>query len=314
MVFGSNNSIMIIVKIIGGMGNQLFQYATGRALSIRYNTNLKLDLSFFNTPEYIKVFRLDKFNLKYSIANESDYIDLKNRDNIPKVIRILEQVGIKTYPYYKRSHLVENKILSLNKSKKSLNKNYYIQGWFGDENYFNEYREILVKEFNADNLLSDENKVIQNEIKNSNSIAVHIRRADYLTNSYFKTLPKEYYLCAMKKAIEETVNPVFYFFTDDIVWVKDQFSNMENVKIMENNSTKDTVSSTTGDIADLMLMKSCKHQIIANSTFSWWGAWLNENHYKKVFYSALWYNDIKAQKQFETNNNFVPSTWIKVNF
>ncbi len=303
---------MIIVKIIGGLGNQLFQYSTGRALSLRINTQLKLDLSFYDNAKYRKVFRLDKFNLPYVVAKESDYNSLKNPSNIPQIYSFLKRFGIKVRPYYKPTHIHETELLKLLKLKKKA-CDYYIDGWLSNQIYFKEYRDIILNDLNTEHLLNTENAAIYQEVKSINSVAVHIRRKDYLTNTYFVSLPVEYYEKAMNKAIEDISNPVFFFFSDDITWVKEQFSKIPNVRYIENNSFSDTSWSTTGDIADLMLMRSCKHQIIANSTFSWWGAWLNENPLKKVYYPALWYNNKNAQKQFESNK-FMPSDWIKVKF
>ena len=108
-------------------------------------------------------------------------------------------------------------------------------------------------------------------------------------------------------------DPVFYFFSNDIIWTQNEFSNIPNAKFIVNNSVADTSYSTEGDIADLMLMRTCKHHIIANSTFSWWGAWLNENPSKRVFFPAIWYNNIKEQKHFDSQS-FMPSEWIKIQF
>lgn len=304
---------MITIKIQGGLGNQLFQYAVVRALSIRFETELKLDLSFFENPEYQIVYRLNKFNLPFTIATATDYNHLKNLCNIPVLFRFLKRLGIKIFPYYKKSHLLENEVLMLYKFKNPPNIDYYLEGWFGDPNYFKEIRETIIKEFNADHMLKPENVILQHEISSNNSVAVHIRRKDYLTNTYFRSLPKEYYIKSMEQLLNEINSPVFYFFSDDIEWAKEQFSAIQNVRFVESNSISESVWSTTGDIEDLMLMRSCKHQIIANSSFSWWGAWLNENPSKKVFFPAHWYNDAKAQNQFEIND-FIPSDWIKVQF
>lgn len=305
---------MIIIKIQAGLGNQLFQYATGRSLSIKFKTELRVDLSFYENPQNRNVhYRLDKFNLPFTVAKDSDFIHLMNRKRIPLIFKILKQFGIKFYPFYKKTHLFEGDIMNFCKSKDELKRDYYVEGWLANENYFKEFREIIVKEFNADDLLGNENIFLQHEIINSNSIAVHIRRGDYLTIPYFKTLSKEYYLSAMRQALDEIDNPIYYFFSDDITWAKEQFSIIQNTRFIENNSVADTIGNAVWDIADLMLMRSCKHQIIANSSFSWWGAWLNENPLKKVYFPAHWYNDAKAQKQFKTNS-FIPSGWIKIQF
>lgn len=302
---------MIITKIQGGLGNQLFQYATGRALSLKYNAELKFDLAFFENPEYIKVFRLDKFKICYDIANSKDCRFLKNKAKIPTIFKILKKLNIKIHPFYKKSHLIEDDVLSLLKKRNVKKKDYYFECWHNNENYFKTYRKTIIQDLNADFLLSKENLLLQQELINNNSISVHIRRGDYLTNPYFKVIPKEYYLKAMKYFINQVQDPIFYFFSDDIAWVKKEFSNFSNVKFIESNSFSDTVWSSARDIEDLMLLRSCKHQIIANSSFSWWGAWLNENPNKIVIAPKYWYNNIKAQHRIDFGN-LIPSDWIKL--
>jgi hypothetical protein len=304
---------MIIIKIQAGLGNQLFQYATARALSYRYNTDLKVDLSFYNNLKNRNAYRLDKFKLPISIAEISDYDHLKNSGNIPYFFRLLKRLGISISPYYKKTHIVENDILKLFQSGRNLIGNYYLEGWFFNIHCFQEYRGIIINDLCGSYSLSNDNHSLQNEIKNTNSVAVHIRRGDFLTNAYFKLLPKEYYNNAITLSLDLIEKPVFYFFSNDPKWVKKEFATVPNARFVGNNSVADTDFSTAGDVADLMLIRSCKHQIIANSSFSWWGAWLNENPLKKIFYPAIYYNNSKAQKQYE-KNSFIPSDWIKIKF
>lgn len=298
---------------MGGLGNQLFQYSTGRALSIRLNTELKLDLTFFENPKYQKVFRLDKFNLPYQVASSTDFHHLKSHNNIYLFTSLLSRIGIhmKTFPFIKRTHVFEDDLLMLLDMNNIQDINYYLEGWFGSEDYFIKTRSILIDELNMDRLLSKDNLILQREIKNCNSIALHIRRKDYLTNSHFITLSIDYYLKAIENIRLKFDNPIFYFFSDDIEWVKKEYSSIENAKFVDNNSYADSFYTTTGDIEDLMIMRSCKHNIIANSTFSWWGAWLNENQDKIVIAPQKWYNAKKAQKKYE-KGNFLPKTWIKI--
>jgi len=305
---------VIFVKIQGGLGNQLFQYAAARSLSLKFETELRVDISFYEKPIYKDVhYRLDRFNLPFTIASEDDFIHLLNRMPKSFINNLFKKFLVKINPFHKKTHLFENEIMNLSKSRQKIKIDYYIEGWFGSSNYFKDYREIFIKEFNLDNLLSKKNKTLKYQMRNSNSIAVHIRRGDYLTNLYFKNLPKEYYLCAIKRSRNEVDNPIFYFFSDDIAWTKEQFSYIDNARFIDNKTISDAFGDTPGDISDLMLMRSCKNQIIANSTFSWWGAWLNENPNKRVYYPAYWYNNSKAQMQFE-ENSFIPSDWIKIQF
>lgn len=304
---------MIIIRIQAGLGNQLFQYASTRALSIHLKTNLKVDTSFYNDRQNKNAYRLDKFNLPITVADRTECNRLKNPDNIPLFFRLLKRMGIKFSAYYKKTHIFEKDVLRLLKSNHKPTNDYYVEGWLANEIYFKNYRDILLNEICSDQVLSNKNLSIQEKIKNSNSVAVHIRRGDFLTNTYFKLLPKEYYTKAISKALRSIEAPVFYFFSNDPHWVKTEFSDIPNARFIEENSVADTDYSTIGDITDLMLMRTCKHQIIANSTFSWWGAWLNENPYKQVYYPAVYFNNAKAQKQYE-KNSFIPANWIKIHF
>lgn len=302
---------MIIVKIMGGLGNQLFQYSTGRALSIMYNTELKVDLSFFKNPKYSIAYRLDKFNLPFTPADEFDFFHLKNKTIIPKLYRGLNRFGYKSSKYYNKTHIKENEVLALYKAQNKVENNYYIEGWLQSENYFKDYRTKIINDLNADHLLYNKNVIIQENIQNTNSVSVHIRRGDYITNGFFKTLTIDYYKNAISIIDANVQNPTFYFFSDDIAWVKKEFSNIPKSIFIDNNSIVESGYTTIGDIEDLMLMRKCKHHIIANSTFSWWGAWLNENPTKIVIAPLKWFNDNKTQKKIETNG-FFPNTWLKI--
>jgi hypothetical protein len=300
---------MVVVKIQGGLGNQLFQYASGRALSLYLNTELKLDLSFFDDAKFNKVYRLDKFNISVPRAQTWEYNPLKNSTEIPFIIKSLHRIGISLSPFYKRNHLIETDILKIFQKRKLIHRDYFFECWYNNLNYYKTYREIILNDLNADNLLNNKNLLLQNELKSSNSVAVHIRRGDFLTNGFFKELSKEYYVNAMKIISEKTNNPIFYFFSDDIDWAKKEYSYLPNVKFVEHNSILETQWNTYGDIEDLMLFRSCKHQIIANSTFSWWGAWLNERHDKTIISPKYWYNNKKAQKKIE-NDGILPKEWL----
>jgi len=303
---------MIIVKLAGGLGNQLFQYASGRALSLKFNTQLKLDIRFFEQPKYRKDFRLAKFNLPFQIAEESEY---KKLCNLPgnKMIRRLKRMGIKFPPYYRNTHLIEDDIIKLVENKSSvLPSDFYIEGWLANEKYFKNYRQVLIDELNMDHAMSAENLNLREGIKSANAVSVHVRRGDYLTNSYFSNLTRDYYQQAFRWVYENINKPVFYFFSDDIDWVKKEYAFVDEAIFVQGNSLREGTFATHSAIDDLMLMRSCKHNIIANSTFSWWAAWLNTYAEKKVLFPARWFNDAKAQHKFETGN-YNPATWIKIN-
>ena len=192
---------MIIIKIQAGLGNQLFQYATARALTILYKTELKLDLSFYDNPKDRKAYRLDKFNLPITVAKKSEYYYLKKRKRYSFISKLLKKTGIEVYPNFNQTHIVEDDIKNLFTSKNNLQEDYYLEGWFSNESYFKDYREIIIKDLSADRFLIGENLLLQQEIINTNSVAVHIRRGDYLTNPFFICLPKQYYQRSMGASV-----------------------------------------------------------------------------------------------------------------
>jgi hypothetical protein len=302
---------MIILKLQGGLGNQLFQYATGRALSIELNTILKLDLSFYNNNEFSKVYRLNEFNLPFEIANKQEIDQIRNQDHVPLIFRILNKTGVKVSPYFKRSHLIEKEILKLYNPDIKKGIDYYIDGWLGDEAYFKMHEKQIRKDLRSDDLLNNESKIVLDKIVNSNSVAIHIRRGDYLTNSFFANLSQEYYSRSISFISKEISHPAFFFFSDDIKWVKENISVNEKHIFVEHNSAAATKWNTIGEINDLLLMSYCNHQIIANSTFSWWGAWLNSNPDKVVIAPRKWFDNAKAQSDYE-RGHFIPIKWIKI--
>jgi len=106
-------------------------------------------------------------------------------------------------------------------------------------------------------------------------------------------------------------NPTFFFFSDDLIFVKEVFKDMPNAKFVDINNTKTGIYNTAGDVEDLYLMAKCQHQIIANSTYSWWGAWLNENSEKIVIAPTQWFNDLEAQKRYESGT-LIPKLWVRI--
>lgn len=295
---------MIIAEIIGGLGNQLFQYAFARNLSILWNQPLKLDLSFFENFKIPDVYRLDRFKINAEIATTSDIRMFKRRE-FPRFISGLAKriVGHKIF-YHKKNHHDENYI-SPEKVKSLTMENIYLSGYWAGENSFMENAEILRKEIQPVSPLTAASDELLQRIDNFNSVSLHFRRNDYVGNPYFAELTMNYYSRAIKYISANTENPVFFLFSDDPEWVADNFdTDMKFIIVDVNNSQT--------DYQDLILMSRCKHNIMANSTFSWWAAWLNENPDKIVMAPKKWFNNASAQKKYD-NNHLVAINWIKIN-
>ena len=259
---------MIISKIQGGLGNQLFQWAYGKSISIKYNTPLYLDiLSYQNQFGTKREFSLNKFtNLNYVIKpNESDKVRIQNISDDFKFSEIK----------------VEN------------DSHYYLDGYWQSEKYFKESEQLIRNELKpSDIMLSKLNKT---PLIDKNNISLHIRRTDYVSsNGYHPVQSIKYYEDALS-IIGEYDN--IFIFSDDIKWCKDNL-NFTNMIFMEGFS----------DIEDLYLMSMCKNNIIANSSFSWWGAWLNTNPNKKVISPINWFGD----KTNINTSDIIPNDWINI--
>ena len=179
-----------------------------------------------------------------------------------------------------------------------------MDGFWQSDKYFLKYESEIRKDFSFPSFTDRVNINLLSEIINSNSVSIHIRRGDYIQmNSAIESHPLcsiKYYQSAISKIKEIIEKPKFYFFSDDIEWVKNQFFSVENAIFVNHNKGKDSYK-------DMQLMANCKHNIIANSSFSWWGAWLNPNPKKIVIAPKNWFKDTSID-----TSDLIPSTWIRL--
>lgn len=291
----------IITKLFGGLGNQMFQYSFGKYLSLKNNIQLLLDNSFYVKQKNVtkRKYDLDIFYItsnRIATNKEKNHI-LRIYSN--KIISlILEKMG------KKNKYLLKEDSFEFNEIYKNWNKkNIYMIGYFQSEKYFKEIENIIKNEFKIKNeLLSEKIKKITKELNEIESVSIHVRRGDYVsnlsTNKYHGVLPIGYYKKAIDIINKKINNPTFYLFSDDIEWCKNNLKDLSNNMVFVEKQK---------DYEDLELMKNCKHNIIANSSFSWWGAWLNENPKKIVIAPNDWF----ANKNINTKD-LIPETWIKI--
>lgn len=301
---------MVILGLKAGLGNQLFQYAAARQLALEMNTDLYLDLSFYSAcnERNERLFRLDLFNIDYLLAKEEDIRILKNRRNPGFIYRFSNKIGISS-SYYKKSHWSDEELSMYYRGAKS-SKSVYLSGWFSKPQYFRKISTQIISEFTP-RQLSTGAKYWLDSINATNSVAVHIRRGDYLTIDYFNKLPLSYYNSAIDYVKGRIKDPVFYFFSDDPNFLSKEFGNKPEFRLVNTSEIDGNSVNKQRDVEDLFLISACKNQIIANSTFSWWGAWLNRNIEKIVVAPHKWFNDRKAQSRYE-NGQLIPYNWIKL--
>lgn len=290
---------MIVVKLKGGLGNQLFQYAIAKKISLRYNVDVVLDITAFENYKLHK-YSLDHFDFKKRIASDRELalFGIKQISNYDKYYVKLKKY-VNTYFV-----ICENQFNFDKNIFAAAKKNTYLEGYFQSEKYFLDIRDILLTDFKIIKPLVDKNLEFANKIFGVNAISLHIRRGDYVTNKDTLNIHGICDLLYYKKAIEYISNkiedPVFFIFSDDIPWVKGNLKTSFKTAYVEHNNA-DT------NFEDLRLMSLCKHNIIANSSFSWWGAWLNQNPDKIVIAPKKWFN-----VDSRNSNDIIPDNWIKL--
>lgn len=282
----------MIIKLKGGLGNQLFQYAFGRLLSMKRNEEVKLDSSSLSGPKDTpRAYALDVFNIDLKIATNIEVEKNKYPYGLlSKIFRIINQKVSKRYNIRYDEYLLKSR------SK-------YFEGYFQSYKYLEPIRDILLKEITLKESIEDKYKEILENIEKSNSVSVHIRRGDYVNDEKTKQAHNvcglEYYKKAIKIINEKIENPVFFVFSDDIVWVK------QNLKI--DNKTYYVSNGIIKDFEELIFMSKCKNNIIANSSFSFCGAWLNQNENKIVIAPKKWHNKLDYEYK-----DLLPGSWIKI--
>jgi len=300
---------MIIVRLIGGLGNQMFQYATARHISIINNTTLRLDLSAFAKEIYKenatwRSFQLSVFKLKFEMATGQDIEDVKNSE-LPFFEKLKYRLLRRNIPAHRKPEIYEKQFFSFDPAVLKASANAYLTGYWQSPLYFDSIRSVLLKDFEfIENPIKKDYPFIE-EIQQQNSVSIHIRRGDYVSNPEYLKIHGlcsiAYYQSAIEYICRKVANPAFYIFSDDMDWAK------ENLQI-KNSCIYVTGTPEGKDHFEMHLMSLCKHNIIANSSFSWWGAWLNKNIEKIVIAPKQW----MADPAIDTKD-LMPANWIRVN-
>ena len=278
---------------MGGLGNQMLQYAVGRSLAVEKKIEpLRIDLSWYcnnkNVP-FFREFELNKLNTTYKT------IDHKN---IIWKLRFTNH--FKSLNPFKYEDVSEKEYATFNHSILECGNHILLQGLFPSYKYFSGIKEILQTELVPKQEMDRENLAALAKIKSVNSVSVHFRRGDYALTGFHHILDKSYYERAIKYLSARVEDIELFIFSDEPEWVSQNIHFEFPCHIMDFNK---------GDRSylDLELMKNCKHNVIANSTFSWWAAWLNPNLEKIVVAPRNWLNHVDINRMQN-----VPEEWILV--
>ncbi len=288
---------MIVSKIVGGLGNQLFCYAAGKSLAERLNVPFKIDIRAYDDYK-LHAYALENFAISAAIANANECAYTSPASTLKKIWQHLsgKRPDLKLY---------QEQGLQFNKQLLTLPANSYLSGYWQCEKYFSSAAEVIRQEFSFKDEPDAMNADMLTQIRNSKSISVHIRRGDYISNPSANAVHGICELDYYQQAATYLANKLntelsFYVFSDDPEWVKQHLHLSGNtIYVAHNNAVQNH--------EDLRLMSACEHHIIANSTFSWWGAWLNPSSQKIVIAPKQWFKDPNYDA-----SDLVPASWIRL--
>ena len=291
---------MIIIQLMGGLGNQMFQYALGRRLAQERNTSLKLDLAWFQTQTE-RSFQLDTFRICAEIASFHDR-ELLTRANWSGLRGRIYRAFQRRLPYYFRRIVKErDPFLFDSNIIDKVSRNAYLIGYWQTEKYFHTIASLLHKELMLGEQFSAACQAWEGKIRAPHSISLHVRHGDYLNNNqFYEICSLEFYDKAINHMRRLFPGSTLFVFSDDMDWARQNLNNYVPIEFVEiNNKNKDQ--------EELLLMSMCHHHIIANSTYGWWGAWLGNELDKVVITPQKWFTDPNWH-----TTDLIPENWIKL--
>ena len=294
---------MIIINLNGGLGNQMFQYALGISLSIEKNTELLIHTQEAQGDDTHNGFELARvFGVKAKVACDKD---LSKVLGVRSSAWLMKKLRSRKLGILRGNHYIVEPHFEYYGEIFNAPRDSFIRGYWQSEQYFSNVRQAILQEFVFDNEMSNNNYDSAAIIKQHISISIHVRRGDYISNPKVNkmhgVLSLEYYKRAIAHINNEVQNALFILFSDDSDWVKGHLA--KNL-LPNNNYIVIDHNKGDGSYNDMRLMSLCSHNIIANSTFSWWGAWLNQHKEKIVIAPENWFSTNKNKK------NLYPKSWV----
>jgi hypothetical protein len=290
----------IYLKISGGLGNQIFQYAAGRSLAKLYSCPLIIDTTWYKNIPAESTRRdilINQLNIKASFIDSNN--DLKF---------LFDQHSFNWIQHiFHKKIFRERKLFTFDKSILRVIPPIYLDGYWQSEHYFiNIHAELRSELFLSRSILSIYQRYLEMIKSVQDPVMVHLRRGDYITSSSASeihgVLPISYYLNSIEYFKKKLQSPTFFIFSDDITWCRQYFSNDAKIILI------DTEGVTPNPIDELYIMSMCDHFIIANSSLSWWGAWLNQSNRKIVVAPDPWMKKTKI-----STPDLIPKSWHKFN-
>lgn len=293
----SNTNNAIIIKLQGGLGNQFFQYAIGRNLSLTSGHPVKYDTSWFAT-QMSRKYTLNQWNTKVDLASPEEVHALKKYQKIHGKLSFLNIFFSSDDSVY-----IKEKDTNFDPRILTIQPPAYLDGYWQSEKYFLESESEIRSDFTFKNTLSGANQQLLNTLHSQTTVALHVRRGDYVNTRMGATvlgaLDISYYQAAIRKIKEQAKNPMFVLFSDDIQWA------LDNIQFPSEPMITDSKTENK-DIEDFQIMSKCTHHIIANSSFSWWAAWLARTPPQMVIAPKNWF------RIGYSTHDLLPERWIQL--
>jgi hypothetical protein len=292
---------MVISQILGGLGNQMFQYAAGRSLSLSVGHPLLLDLSGFDHYSLHHGFELARVFAAPVLAASTDEVrEVLGWRASKFALKLLKRMDLTVL---RGKSLAIEPHFNYWTGFRELDFPCYLMGYWQSEKYFADIEAILRKDFSFKVPLTGQNIEISSRMQDCQSVSLHVRRGDYVTHAatskVLNVCSLEYYRKAITHIADHVTSPKFFVFSDDLPWVKNNLKATFQIEYVDGNQGPQSY-------IDMQLMSHCKHHVIANSSFSWWGAWLNPSPKKVVIAPRQWFcNGLN-------DSDLVPQQWVRL--
>lgn len=292
---------MVIVKLLGGLGNQMFQYATGRAVAHRLRVELLLDVSGFAHYD-LRRYELDEWAIQARVASSEELASAGVAAHPPTLLSRMGQAlgfGRPLNSFKEASFAYDPGVLQVAAPA-------YLDGYWQSDRYFSEVADLLRRDFVLKHQpdINNQRMTVRIHEASTQAVSLHIRRGDYVSNpqtaQYHGVCSLDYYRTAANYISERVSNPHFFVFSDDLAWVS------ENIKL-NHAMTLVNVNGADRGAWDMTLMMACRHHVIANSSFSWWGAWLNPHADKIVVAPKRWFSGASHD-----TSDLIPASWVRL--
>lgn len=293
-----NDKPTVVVRLFGGLGNQMFQYATAKSVALRNDTELILDLSWFSTASNRR-HALGPFRVSTQTLEE-----ITSKGTVGRFLRKGYQLTKRLDDYLQGRPVFREKYFHFDPAVLNIRAPVCLDGYFQSEKYFLDYQDLIASEFTVAAPPSDLAQAMLEKMGAQDAICLHVRRGDYVenatTNTFHGVCSLEYYYQGLNIVSTGLLSPHCYVFSDDPEWVRANFATILPMSVVDLHGPHEAHE-------DLRLMAACKHFVIANSSLSWWGAWLGSYPEKRVVVPRNWFrsgaNDTK---------DLIPSDWIRV--